>query len=214
MDANIKQIQITGPVATTMMPGNAEGGGKKKRGATRKNKKLTVETMKEGGGDSSPGTAVQLAASRVPPSLASTSVEGVVGRNSALTEAGAPVGNVAPSSQAGGKAPVKVVLKAAKKKTAKVVLAAPKAAAKPAVAAAHGGGKTRKAPRKIRVSMTGLSKKLTRAKSIRQDAAKTSLDQVKKTLQKAGLIKADSKAPEAILRQMYADFMVLKNRAL
>jgi hypothetical protein len=33
-------------------------------------------------------------------------------------------------------------------------------------------------------------------------------------LETAGLIKAGSKAPETILRQMYTDFQVLKQRAL
>jgi len=37
---------------------------------------------------------------------------------------------------------------------------------------------------------------------------------VKKTLVEAKLIKADSKAPESVLRAMYADYMMLKNRAL
>ena len=99
--------------------------------------------------------------------------------------------------------PVKVVLAAAKKRD---VILAPKAlpAAK----------KTRRAPRSIKVSMAGLSKRMTRAKTIRKDASSLGLPEIKVVLQKAGLIKAESKAPEAILRQMYADYMMLKDRAL
>jgi hypothetical protein len=46
------------------------------------------------------------------------------------------------------------------------------------------------------------------------DAKKQKLEDVKKILVDAKLIKADSKAPEGVLRQMYADYMTLKNRAL
>ena len=95
---------------------------------------------------------------------------------------------------------------AAKKK--KVVLAA----AKPVVPAP----KTRKAKaaRKVRMSMTGLSRKIKVAKTIRQKASGDTIDDIKKALVKAALIKTDSKAPEPMLRQMYADYMMLKKRAL
>jgi hypothetical protein len=109
---------------------------------------------------------------------------------------------------------------AAPKKKGKVVLAAaaPKvAAASHAAAAAAAAAKTRRVmrgARKIRVSMSSLSKKIHRAKTIRHKATADSIADIKRTLHKVGLIKADSKAPETVLRQMYADFMTLKNRAL
>jgi hypothetical protein len=62
--------------------------------------------------------------------------------------------------------------------------------------------------------MVALSRKIGKAKDIRTKAAEDKIDDVKKALQKAGLIKGDSKAPETMLRQMYADFMMLKKRAL
>ena len=99
--------------------------------------------------------------------------------------------------------PVKVVLAAAKKRD---VILAPKALP-PAK-------KTRRAHRSIKVSMAGLSRRMTRAKTIRKDASSLGLPEIKVALQKAGLIKAESKAPETILRQMYADYMMLKDRAL
>jgi hypothetical protein len=99
--------------------------------------------------------------------------------------------------------PVKVVLAAAKKRD---VILAPKALP-PAK-------KTRRAHRSIKVSMAGLSRRMTRAKTIRKDASSLGLPEIKAALQKAGLIKAESKAPETILRQMYADYMMLKDRAL
>jgi hypothetical protein len=98
--------------------------------------------------------------------------------------------------------PVKVVLAAPKKRA---VVLAPKAVAHK---------KTRRINRSIKVSMAGLSKRMTRAKTIRKDAGSLGLTEIKAALQKAGLVKAESKAPEAILRQMYADYMMLKDRAL
>jgi hypothetical protein len=108
------------------------------------------------------------------------------------------------------------VLAAAKKK-GKVVLAAAAAPKAPVAAAAATAANTRKhkgGARKIKVSMSSLSKKIHRAKTIRHKATEDTIADVKKALHKAGLIKAESKAPEPILRQMYADFMTLKNRAL
>jgi hypothetical protein len=68
--------------------------------------------------------------------------------------------------------------------------------------------------KKIRVSLHGLNKRVTRANTIRKEATKQPIEAVKKTLVTAKLIKPDSKAPEDILRKMYADYMMLKNRAL
>ena len=187
-DPNIKQITL---VKTQ------EAGGRK--GSKRKTvKKMELPITKEGGGGTSPGTITQIVSSHVPTTPGSPEPIGI---NSNLTKVGAPV-------QTAGKAsnPVKVVLAAAKKK--KVVLAA----AKPVVPAP----KTRKAKaaRKVRMSMTGLSRKIKVAKTIRQKATGDTIDEIKKALVKAALIKTDSKAPEPMLRQMYADYMMLKKRAL
>lgn len=190
-DPNIKQITLVG----------GGEGEKPQRRRTSKKKKFEIPTVeKEGGGSTSPGTLTQLAASHTPPAKP---VAPVVGLNSALTQKGAPL------QTAGSKAhvPMKVVLAAPKKK-GKVLLAA----AKPVVQVE----KTRKskAARKVRVSMTGLSRKIKAARTIRQKASKDTIDDIKKALVKAALIKTDSKAPEQMLRQMYADYMMLKKRAL
>jgi anti-sigma28 factor (negative regulator of flagellin synthesis) len=221
-----KQITLTGEAAKAMGGG---GGGTRRRArgegaaATRKAKKLTIdkEDEMEGGGSTSPGTLTQLATSNPGGHV---QIEKVLGNAAPITAAAAPVGKDAPAVEPGllkggaaNTVPVKVILKP-KKKSTKVVLAPPKKAAvvpaAPVAAAASHSKKTRKASRNIKVSLPGLDKKLSKAKTIRQDAAKEKIEEVKKVLHKAGLIKADSKAPESILRQMYADFMVLKNRAL
>ncbi len=222
-DPNVKQIKLTvGGVATGLQEGDAaagtrkrgHGGGGGRRGTAKKKFEISSIT-KEGGGGTSPGTMTQLAASHNP---GDPRLPAPVGVNSPLTQQGSPLQSAGSKAAADAKAPadskahtpVKVVLAAAKKKS-KVVLAA----AKPVAAAAR-PAKTRKvsAARKIRVSMSSLSKKIHKARTIRHDASKSTIDTIKKALQKAGLIKADSKAPETMLRQMYADFMTLKNRAL
>lgn len=176
----------------------------------------TLKVSKEGGGATSPGTLVQLAATHTP------SVPGgrdPVGVNAPLTSKGAAAGGGTPIGGTPTPAkPIKVVLAASKKKKSKVMLAAPAAAHAPVITgpSTH-RATTRKVPshaRKIKVSMKTLRRKINKAKTIRKSAADTPLDQVKKELHKAGVLKADSKAPEPILRQMYADFMTLKSRAL
>jgi len=190
-DPNIKQIKLVG------------GGETDKKGRTKKQKKkfeLPSSITKEGGGSTSPGTMTQLASTRV--EVVAKSPE-PVGVNSAATQKGAPV-------QSAGANPVKVILAEAKKRT-KVVLAAATKFLAPLI---QGKTKKVKTARKVRVSMAGLSRKIDKAKTIRQKATGDSIEVIKKELHKAGLIKQESKAPETMLRQMYADFMMLKKRAL
>ena len=233
-DPNIKQVRVIPRVGATgdeegLEDAVLEGGGQtRKRGGARgrgkaaKTYKLGSFT-KEGGGAMSPGTVTQLSASHVPGATSAAAAAAALGVNSALTQKGAPVGGgggggaAKPAAQPAPQATtpaieVKVVLAAPKKK-GKVLLAA---ASAPKVTCAIAAPKTRKArgARKIRVSMSSLSKKIHRAKTIRHKATEDSIAEIKRTLHKAGLIKADSKAPEPVLRQMYADFMTLKNRAL
>lgn len=192
MDPNIKMIQLTG--------GLTVGGDGKSRKKGKKTERKTFKVGQEGAGGTSPGTLTQLDASRVPgpdPKLPEP-----VGVNAPLTAVGAPL------TQSAGKkdVPIKVVLGAAKKKA--VVLAA----AKPKL----GDSKTKKISRskKVRVTISNLGKKINKAKEIRKVATDTGIEEVKKALQKAALIKPGTKAPDAMLRQLYADFMMLKGRAL
>jgi len=180
---------------------------KGKKESRTKTLKIGREAAEEGGGSTSPGTLVQLSASSNP---GDPTLPPPVGRNSELTGKGAPVQEAGKPVVKSADAPVKVVLGAAKKK-GRVILAA----AKPAVAATA-AGKTRKVMRtkKVRMTISCLGKKIHKAKEIRKTATESTLEEVKKALSKAGLIKADSKAPETMLRQMYADFMTLKGRAL
>jgi hypothetical protein len=190
-DPNIKQVTLVGGVKKSTT---------RKRGGQSKNQKkleLPGEITKIGGGGTSPGTMTQLASTRVEP--VGNRLE-PVGVNSNLTKVGATI-------QSAGSQPLKVILAAAKQK-GKVVLGAAKKDVP------YAKTKKYKAARKVRVSMVTLGNKIRIAKTIRQKASKDTIEEIKKSLEKAGLIKLHSKAPEVMLRQMYADFMMLKKRAL
>ena len=74
--------------------------------------------------------------------------------------------------------------------------------------------KTHKVSKKIKFSLKHLNKKIHKAKTIKKQSEEKSLDEIKKILSDARLIKVNSKAPEAMIRQIYSDFMVLKHKAL
>jgi hypothetical protein len=135
--------------------------------------------------------------------------------------ANAPVNTAAnaltlPQVQEAGSKSVKVILDPSKKKAKKIVLSPPKAVVKlaPGPSGVAGAKKTHKVSRRIRVSVDGLNKRVNRAKTIKKESQKMPIEQLKKELEGAALIKKGSTAPEHILRQMYSDFQVLKQRAL
>lgn len=132
-----------------------------------------------------------------------------------------PVANV-PVKQDGGRRDVKVILEKSNNKTRKLILAPKKVIKLPSGPLQTTGSerkksshtKTQKVSRRIRVSVSALNKRVNRAKTIKKESQVMPIEKLKKELETAGLIKAGSKAPETILRQMYTDFQVLKQRAL
>ncbi len=160
-----------------------------------------------GGGATSPGTMQQLAASHIPGNDSSKAV----GATAPLTAAQAVVGKVAPAAIndpkpiAGGGA-TKVTLVKSRKAAHRVMLTAGAKKSAPPT--------KQKTAKKLKVSLTGLSKRLRHAKTIRKGASKKSIADIKKALVDAKLVKEDTKAPEGILRQMYTDYMTLKKKAL
>lgn len=208
MSAELKQIQITGGAVDDF--GNATRAGRKKRTSRKQRKEASSDerssgpTISKHQGGTSPGTLVALQASHVPTNPSAPPPVPILEAIPKL--APAPVTAHQEIPLKGGVKP-KVILEAPSKKSQlpKVHLAAPKA--KPAHT--H----TKKA-RKIRVSLTGLGKRMTRHKSIQKEAKVMPIEKLKKLLIEAKLIKPESKAPESILRQIYADYQTLKNKAL
>jgi hypothetical protein len=74
-----------------------------------------------------------------------------------------------------------------------------------------------KTTRKIRVHLGGLKKRLCRAKTIKHDSRKKPISEIRRTLEEAKLVKpcANGKeVPEDVLRTIFHDYMLLRNRVL
>ena len=189
MENNNKQIQITGNAAEVQLGGGKRRRSRKADGNADVTKAAGQQTRKQVGGTADQAPAPVPVA--VAPQPAPTTGAKI------YPEQSVP----APALQGGAK--TKVILEPAKKHAAH--LAPPAHKKKP--------NQTRKA-RKIRVSLTGLGKRMTRHKTIQKESRAVSLDEIKKTLVAAKLIKMESKAPESMLRTMYADYQPLKKKAL
>jgi len=72
---------------------------------------------------------------------------------------------------------------------------------------------TRKA-RRIKLNVHNLTHRFTRAKKLKDETEKKPMESIRGYLVQKGVIQEKSKAPEKMLRSMYADFMLLKDQAL
>jgi hypothetical protein len=106
----------------------------------------------------------------------------------------------------------KLTLAPPKKKTRSAVLLAPPA---------HRTKSHRKGvqqTRKIRVQLSGLKKRMTKAKKIHKDSRDKSINEIRKLLEEAKLVKPPVQGkppvPESVLRDIYKDYLLLRNRAL
>jgi hypothetical protein len=195
-----KEIKLTGEAAESFIAG------RKTRRVSRRNNKNSIEQPS--------GVKVN----KVEPSVFNVPLERPLERpvNVPLTVNVAtplerPLETPLQTQEAGAsKKPIKVILTKKEKPKEKVILAPAKEKPSPVKLRS----KTQKASRRIRVSLDTLSSRMNRAKTIKKESQNHSLEVIKKALSKAGLIKADSKAPEKILRQMYSDFEQLKQKAL
>lgn len=109
--------------------------------------------------------------------------------------------------QQGGTRQIKVELK--KKSTAKKVHLQPKKV-DPSSSKKH---LTRKI-RKISIGISSLHKRITRAKKVHTTIKAMPIDKLREQLVQKKLIKASSKAPESILRQIAADSQIVAGKSL
>lgn len=173
-----------------------------------KNARVMINTvgkvMKMGGGGATPAPAPV----PVPQTMPGTTPQNPVHSNSpamvAQREAGTQP-NVLPTTAGGGKKQ-KIVL--GPKKSRKVLLGPPS------------GKKSRSVTktRKIRVQLSGLKKRLTKQTTIAKDSREKPLSEIRKLLEEAKLIKpvqeGKSGPPDSVLRDIYKDYLLLRNRAL
>ena len=215
-DPTIKQLTVTGNAAESFLN---KGSRKRRRSSANKTQRLDgpVQARKqdEQKGGTSPGTIVQIQANKAPdaPALSPDAVSQAKPSNSTALAKTVTNSTPAPATQEGGKKAVKVILAQGKKKPTRVILSPTKIRKLPGPSGSQ-AAKTRKVAKKIRMSLNGFGKRVKRANTIRKEATKQPIAEVKKILVSAKLIKEGSKAPEDILRKMYADYMMLKNRAL
>lgn len=72
---------------------------------------------------------------------------------------------------------------------------------------------TRKS-RKVTVGLLGLKKRLTKAHNIRKSLASKPIDELRKDLVAKGIIKAGSKTPDSLIRQIAGDTEIVKGNLL
>lgn len=222
--SDIKTINISGQAATDM-----SGGSKKKRTIKRKQEEDAphqpiVLSLKGGApiapiAPGAPGTSIASTAAStnsntwlkypvgapVPPKINFSPEPSHI--PSTPNQSAAPTNQY---TQEGGTKHVRVELK--KKQSVKRVHLNPKKvdAPKQHLSKKH---QTRKV-RKVTIGISSLHKRITRAKKVHKTVKDMPIDKLKERLVKGGLIKANSKAPIDILRQIAADAEVVAKKAL
>ena len=195
MADTIKKFRITGEAAKSL---STEPTKTRRRGRQQKGGQAPIQVLRSDAPSFTPLPHAPVAPSPAPAPAASLPA--------------------APVQQHGGRKDVKVILDKTNHKTRKLILAPKKVIKLPPGEGAkkhpQSHAKTQKVARRIRVSVAGLSKRVNRAKTIKKESQVMPIEKLKKELETAGLIKTGTKAPETILRQMYTDFQVLKQRAL
>ena len=141
------------------------------------------------------------------PSITTPSTTATASTATTTTTTTTPSTTTTTLSQQGGTRQIKVELK--KKSTAKKVHLQPKKA-DPSSSKKH---LTRKI-RKVSIGISSLHKRITRAKKVHTTIKAMPLDKLREHLIQKKLIKATSKAPESILRQIAADSQIVAGKSL
>ncbi len=195
MDSNIKQINVT-------VPSGAKGG----------NIERKVSKRKSGGGAADEMTGLSVPIEEIVRSSGG-GVPAVPVREPPVAAA-APA--LAPAAHEGGAASAaaaqplkrKIVL-APKKKITKIMLTK-----KRHVSERIHHEVPHKPVRKITLGLVGHKRRITRARRLHKESHEMPIADVRAALVSKGVIKTTSKAPDAILRQLYRDTMSLAQPAL
>lgn len=218
MAEEVKKFKVTGGAAEDYA--TQLTGGRRKRGTRRVSGGGVVAAARpvavRGGGGAGLSAAYEIS---TPPQVKLAQVTGTSPPNAPFTQALNPVAPraaspsappsvppSAPSGQAGGAKPKVILAPPKKSKPASKIILAPRKSR--ATTAGH------HQTRKIRVALSGMRKRMTRAKKIYEDSEKKGVGEIRKALVEAKLIKDGSKVPEDLLRAMYKDYLLLKERAL
>jgi hypothetical protein len=218
-------------VKNIVISGGAMADFEKRRGTTRK-----ARAPQTGGFDTAPGPAIGMSAMNISKigsfrkNIGGAFQSG--GASSGTAPSAAPSAASVPLPSAGSAGtslllpqpptPAAPQLGGAKKKS--LVLAPPKKQTrKSKVHLAPPASKDKKpahnlkTTRKIRVHLGGLKKRLCRAKTIKHDSRKKPISEIRRTLEEAKLVKpctTGKEVPEDVLRTIFHDYMLLRNRVL
>ncbi len=187
-DPNVKSITLTGGAAQPDAPKRRRRTARQKGGSAPSDSETLVSKV----------NIIQQLAAKVPPTAPSL-----------ITAATAAVTPQQPGSQQGGaKANVKLV--PAKNKNKTRVLLAPKAATPSAPV--QSGGKTRK-QKKFSLRVSNIRRKVASTRKHIHASTSLPIEKVRKELVDAKLLNPASKAPEALIRKIYADYKITTNKA-
>lgn len=106
----------------------------------------------------------------------------------------------------------KVILGSKKKRTK--VLLSHKRHRQPVVQVPAAAGQQQKKTRKITIKLQGLKRRITKARKTARMSRTLPISHIRKELIDRKLLKANSKAPEAMIRQMYTDAKIVANKSL
>jgi hypothetical protein len=132
-----------------------------------------------------------------------------------ISVAPVPSGGAAEPVEAPSSPTTKVLLGGKKPHRVKVLLTKKRHRDEASGGGAKGGEqKVHKPARKIQLGVSAIKKNVTRVNRITRTAKTLPIETIRAELVKAGMIKESSKAPEAVLRQMYADAKTVSSRSL
>jgi hypothetical protein len=213
MDASVKNLTITGAAASLGDIAKP----RRKRGVSRKkpSEALDIERDEEDVMEE-PVSPVKAVISKIMPPApvqtpATVQVRSI--QTPAITQVRAP--QKLSLAQAPVATPKPPLFNAGTQKVNLIPPKSPRVKLNPKMIGGHTSGQshiralqTRKARRVI---VPNLSARFTRAKKLRDETEKSSIDTIRNYLIEKGVIQSKSKAPEKMLRSMYNDFNLLKD---
>jgi hypothetical protein len=221
---DIKSVVVTGgkAVFNPVIEGD-DSSGEKKRLARRTRKQpvaYRVTGKLDGDGtlilppstDSGAATITPIIAKVVPLAQPTTEIK-KISVNPSHTEP-SPVSGGSSQPVVASSPNTKVLLGGKKPHRVKVLLTKKRHVPQAVDASAAAALKAHKPARKIQLGVGAIKKNVTRAKRITRVAKTLPIETIRAELVKAGIIKESSKAPEAVLRQMYADAKTVSTRSL
>jgi hypothetical protein len=188
--SDTRKITVTGGPSVFSVEGGAASSSKTRR--RRSNAPATPSTILKVGGATTTATA--------PPTAVKEATEESQIKQIKVQEGQQEL----PPNQTPAPQNSKVILGGKKPKYMKVLLTKKN----------HDAPATAKPNRKVSLGLSHLKRRVTRARKVSRLSKTAPIEQIRKELITANIIKETSKAPEHILRQMYADAKVLTSKSL